>query len=80
MTAADYPSDDVREDKIPAGARILKIVLDFDKAVTGGIESEKVLLDMSKKSGFYDPFSLLAEKKFLQTEKTRKSFVNKELS
>lgn len=75
-----FPADDIREDKIPVGSRILKIALDYDKAVTGGVESAKALLDMRKKVGFYDPFFLsIAEKKFIQIGSSKKSFVNKEI-
>lgn len=75
-----YPSDDLKEEDIPAGSRILKIALDFDKAVNGGVESEKALLDMGKKTGFYDPaFIVIAEKKFLQIDGPKKTFVNKEI-
>ncbi len=75
-----FPVDDVAGDIIPVGSRILKIALDYDKAVTGGIESEKALLDMSKKPGFYDPSLLsIAQKMFFRTDPTKKSFVNKVL-
>ncbi len=75
-----FPSDDLKEDNIPAGSRILKIALDFDKAVNGGVESEKALLDMGKKTGYYDPaFLEIAEKKFLQIDGPKKSFVNREI-
>lgn len=76
-----YPEDDVKGNDIPAGSRILKIALDYDKAVSGGRDNEKVLQEMSKKSGIYDPFFFtVAEKKFLQIEKTKKNFVNRDLS
>ncbi|HNX22561.1 MAG TPA: response regulator [Spirochaetota bacterium] len=76
-----FPSDNIKEDKIPAGSRILKIALDYDKAVTGGLESEKALAEMSRKPGRYDPFFLsIAEKKFFQIEKPKKFYVNKEVS
>jgi len=75
-----FPSDSIKEDDIPAGSRILKIALDYDKAVTGGSESEKVLLDMSKRNGYYDPdFMAIAQKKFLQIDSPKKSFISKEL-
>ncbi len=75
-----YPVDDVKGDQIPAGSRILKIALDYDKAVTGGADGERVLSDMAKKPGFYDPgFLAIAEKKFTQVEIHKKSFVNREI-
>ncbi|PKL15836.1 MAG: hypothetical protein CVV49_19365, partial [Spirochaetae bacterium HGW-Spirochaetae-5] len=45
-----FPSDNIRENEIPAGSRILKIALDYDKAITGGVESSKVLSEMGRKS------------------------------
>jgi len=75
-----FPDDDVKEEAIPSGSRIMKIALDFDKAVTGGEENEKVLADMKKKSGVYDQaFLKIAEKNFLHAGIAKKSFINKEL-
>lgn len=76
-----FPADKVKESDIPAGSRILKIALDYDKAVTGGIEGEKTLNEMSRKSGLYDPFFFaIAEKKFLSIEKIKKTVVSKDIS
>jgi len=76
-----FPSDSIKENEIPQGARILKIALDYDKAIAGGVESGKVLTEMSRKSGIYDPFFLaIAEKKFFAIEKTKNTYVNKEIS
>ncbi len=76
-----FPADNVKENDIPAGSRILKIALDYDKAITGGMDSGKVLSEMSRKSGVYDPFFFaIAEKKFFSIEKTKNTFVNKEIS
>lgn len=73
-----YPSDNIKENNIPAGSRILKIALDYDKAVSSGIDGEKVLLEMNRKSGHYDPFFMaIAEKKFFQMEKPKKTYVMK---
>ncbi len=75
-----FPADDIREDKIPVGARILKVALDFDKAVSGGEDPVKVLLDMKKRTGCYDPEILaIAERKFLQSGNTSRRFVAREL-
>jgi len=73
-----FPVDEVKEEQIPEGARILKIVIDFDSMVSGGVEEEKVLLDMKKRSGRYDPELLKkAEKVFLQKDGSARSFVTK---
>lgn len=76
-----YPADDVNEELIPAGARILKIALDYDKAVTSGVEGDKALFDMNKKTGIYDPFLLsIAGTKFLKISNPSQQFLNEELS
>jgi len=75
-----FPEDDIKEEDIPTGSRILKITLDYDNAVTGGAEKERVLLDMRKKTGWYDQSILaIAEKNFMQSGESTKKFVNKEI-
>lgn len=76
-----YPHDSISEDNIPAGSRILKIALDYDKAVTGGVESRQALADMSKKTGVYDPVILqIAQKRFSEFESPKRSFISREVS
>ena len=76
-----FPEDDVKEDMIPAGSRILKIALDYDKAISGGEDGETVLSVLAKKTGVYDPELLaIAEKKFLKSDIVKNSFVNRELT
>jgi len=73
-----FPLDEIKEEQIPDGARILKIVLDYDRMISGGIEKEKAILDMKKKSGVYDPELLaIAEKSFLQKGDKSRSFMTK---
>jgi len=73
-----YPLDDVKEEQIPEGARLLKIVIDYDSMISGGIDEEKVILDMKKRTGRYD-LELLktAEACFLKKDGTARSFVTK---
>lgn len=75
-----YPSDNIKEENIPAGSRILKIALDYDHGITGGTDSEKVLTDMGKRTGYYDPeFLSIAQKKFNQISPSRNNYINKDL-
>ena len=49
-----FPADEVRGDEIPLGARILKVVLDFD-TLESSMALEEVLLTLHKREGWYDP-------------------------
>ncbi|WP_457572231.1 HD domain-containing phosphohydrolase [Desulfovulcanus sp.] len=49
------PFDPVRGDKIPLGARILKVVLDFDLLVSRGYSKRDSLYKMAERKGRYDP-------------------------
>jgi len=53
------PRDDVRGNDIPYGARLLKVVLDFDALRTQGIASGIALQTLRERTGCYDP-SILA--------------------
>jgi len=48
------PNDSVRGDEIPLGARILKIVLDFDLLESRGYSKRDSLYKMAKRKGRYD--------------------------
>ncbi len=54
------PADALRGDKIPLGARILKVVLDFDVLEAQGHRSSVALGTMRARSGVYDPALLEA--------------------
>lgn len=76
-----FPQNDIKEDMIPAGSRIIKIALDYDKGVSGGNEPEKVLAEMDKKTGTYDPLFLnTARKNFLKIEADKKMAGIKEIT
>ncbi len=76
-----FPLDEVAGEQIPEGARILKIVLDYDSMISGGTESERAILDMKKKNGVYDQELLsVAEKSFLQKGDKSRSFITRAIS
>ncbi len=54
------PRDSLAGDQIPLGARILKVVLDFDVLEARGVPKANALLRMKKKKGLYDPGVLSA--------------------
>jgi response regulator RpfG family c-di-GMP phosphodiesterase len=54
------PEDDVREDGIPLGARIIKVLFDFDALVAAGDSKGRALEKMKKRTGLYDPALLTA--------------------
>lgn len=50
------PDDKIRGEKIPLGARILRIALDFDTIVQGGVSDDEGILRLHQKAGvLYDP-------------------------
>ena len=49
------PEDSIRGDKIPLGARILKIVLDFDLLINRGYSRRDSIYKMAERKGRYDP-------------------------
>jgi response regulator RpfG family c-di-GMP phosphodiesterase len=49
------PADSRRGDQIPLGARILKVVLDFDALEFAGSSKAKALDHLKQRSGWYDP-------------------------
>ena len=57
-----YPEDGVAGTNIPSGARLLKVVIDFDSLTHGGLDSSQALRELQSRDGWYDPqiLSLLA--------------------
>ncbi|NJB67813.1 response regulator RpfG family c-di-GMP phosphodiesterase [Desulfobaculum xiamenense] len=49
------PQDAVAGDLIPLGARILKVLLDFDRAVESGMNRPEALTALGGRHGWYDP-------------------------
>jgi hypothetical protein len=54
------PEDDVRGEAIPAGARVLKVALDFDVLVSARMVPRKALARLQQRVGWYDPAVLQA--------------------
>ncbi len=55
-----HPADERREEDIPLGSRILKVVLDFDILVQSGESKAKALEELNGRRGWYDPAVLTA--------------------
>jgi response regulator RpfG family c-di-GMP phosphodiesterase len=54
------PGDDIAGDKIPLGARILKLVLDFDTLESSGEQRAEAVAHLRARDGWYDPRVLTA--------------------
>ena len=50
-----YPSHKIKENEIPFGARIIKVVSDFELLREKGMPTKEILKIMNGKAGFYDP-------------------------
>ncbi len=59
------PNDEVAGQKIPAGARLLKVVLDFDAWEASGLQEKEVLARMLEQRQRYDPAVLSALRSLL---------------
>lgn len=49
------PVDKVKGEEIPIGARILKIILDYDRLVRGKFTATESLVEMQQRESWYDP-------------------------
>lgn len=49
------PGDGLRGPGIPLGARVLKVALDFDTLVSGGMSAEEAAVTLRERAGWYDP-------------------------
>ena len=49
------PTDDVKGELIPLGARVLKVALDLDALTASGAESAAALMTLKSRSRWYDP-------------------------
>ncbi|MEE9168199.1 MAG: HD domain-containing phosphohydrolase [bacterium] len=56
------------DDKIPIEARILKLALDVDTLNSTGIEKREILVEIQKRSKWYDPSAVDALKQILSDE------------
>ncbi|MFU2209700.1 HD domain-containing phosphohydrolase [Solidesulfovibrio sp. C21] len=50
-----FPADDVRGKDIPAGARILRVLLEFDRLLTAGQAKAEAYKALKQATGIYDP-------------------------
>jgi len=71
------PRDDLQGESIPLGARILKIVLDFDLLESKGLNKSQALKQIKERQGWYDP-SLVKSLETILGYKAR--YESKELS
>lgn len=62
------PNDHLQGEDIPLGARILKVVLDFDILESRGVLKIKALKQLKQRSGWYDPVVLEALEEILGVE------------
>lgn len=49
------PGDGVRGAALPVGARVLKVALDFDTLVSGGVRPDEAVMRLQERAGWYDP-------------------------
>ena len=64
------PRDALHGEEIPLGARILKVVLDFDILEAKGASREKAVKDLKERVGWYDPEILDVLEEVLQVTGT----------
>lgn len=62
------PHEVRKEGDIPLGARILKVVIDFDTLEARGISKADILLDLKRRSGYYDPKVIAALEAIVRVE------------
>ncbi len=63
-----FPEEEGAERQIPLGARILKVVLDFDALESNGVLKGNALRQLRKRQGCYDPAALDALERALGME------------
>lgn len=63
-----FPQDFRRGDDIPLGSRVLKVALDWDSLLLGGLPEEMAVAKMFERRGCYDPAVLQALKAANQIE------------
>ena len=62
------PKDSKRGEEIPLGARILKLVLDFDTLEAKGVSKRDALNQLKQRSEWYDPVILKALEEILKVD------------
>jgi len=61
-----YPVNDRSGPQIPLGGRVLKLALDFDRLVSGGLSDEMALAEITDQAGQYDPVLVKALRESLR--------------
>jgi len=61
-----FPADYRSGEKIPLGSRILKVALDWDALVSGGMNHEMALAEILDRRGWYDPAVVTALARVLE--------------
>ncbi len=74
---SDHPRDPRKMEDIPLGARILKVVLDFDALESKGLSKSDALKELKRREGWYDPKVLNALEAIWGV---KKKYVIKEMS
>jgi len=62
------PADTIKGKEIPLGARILKVLTDFDTLEIEGKNKTEALSELKKRSGWYDPDVLAAAEEVIETQ------------
>lgn len=62
------PEEDIKGEDLPIGARILRVLLDFDLLETAGLHTTAALEKLQQREGKYDPRVLAAFDSFLKQE------------
>lgn len=79
FNGSGMPEDDKMGQRIPLGARVLKIALDFDTLISAGRSSPEAYSIMQTREGWYDPSVLEALTHIVDLKSTQDiSFVNVE--
>lgn len=63
-----FPMDSVKEQEIPLGARILRVILDYDNNMAKDMSSDESIAELKKQQGHYDPEVLQVLEKTMKTE------------
>ena len=55
-----FPDDEIKEEALPLGARILKVLTDLAQLMVDGTGLSEALASLSRRNGWYDPIVLAA--------------------
>lgn len=63
-----FPKDDVKEENIPLGGRILRVLLDFDLLESAGLHPTAAIEKLERRSEKYDPKVMAALKSYFNKQ------------